>query len=92
MHKKVKLIIALLIKFYLQTVELFGYIGGFLGVWLGISLLAITDVLETIYLAVKAIRNYLTKRRKVYQAKSSEKKFEMFDPYSERERRLIKIY
>ncbi|GFV64553.1 hypothetical protein TNCV_4965341 [Trichonephila clavipes] len=46
-----------------QTVELFGYIGGYLGVSLGISLLAVSDLLETLLLIFRAIRAAFKKRR-----------------------------
>ncbi|CAL1262862.1 unnamed protein product, partial [Larinioides sclopetarius] len=38
-----------------QRNELFSYIGGYLGVWLGISLIAISDLLETFYIVMKVI-------------------------------------
>lgn len=79
----------------MQTIELFGYIGGFLGVWLGISLLAITDVLETVYLTIKALRGFLRKRRRVNNRSDSlQNQIQMFDPYyvyKDGERRPIKI-
>ncbi|GFY65865.1 hypothetical protein TNIN_102011 [Trichonephila inaurata madagascariensis] len=46
-----------------MTVELFGYIGGYLGVSLGISLLAVSDLLETLLLIFRGIRAAFKKRR-----------------------------
>ncbi|GFT98452.1 uncharacterized protein NPIL_547601 [Nephila pilipes] len=46
-----------------QSVELFGYIGGYLGVSLGISLLAVSDLLESFFLIIKTIRAAVRKRR-----------------------------
>ncbi|XP_054709843.1 degenerin mec-4-like [Uloborus diversus] len=56
-----------------QTIELFGYIGGYLGVWLGISLLAVTDVLESFYVVAKFFGRTL-KRRTISGKKCLKKK------------------
>ncbi|XP_023234651.1 uncharacterized protein LOC111634174 [Centruroides sculpturatus] len=32
-----------------QVIEVFGYIGGYVGIWLGISLIAVFDLLETLF-------------------------------------------
>ncbi|XP_023233835.1 degenerin mec-10-like [Centruroides sculpturatus] len=33
-----------------QPIELFGYVGGYIGIWLGISLIAVCDFLEAIFI------------------------------------------
>ncbi|GIY05821.1 uncharacterized protein CDAR_316141 [Caerostris darwini] len=47
-----------------ERVDLFGIIGGYLGVWLGISLLAVTDLLETLFVIIKVIKEAIQKRKK----------------------------
>ncbi|XP_023233850.1 degenerin mec-10-like isoform X2 [Centruroides sculpturatus] len=38
-----------------QPIELFGYIGGYIGIWLGISLIAVCDFLEAIFIYLYCI-------------------------------------
>ncbi|XP_015924700.2 uncharacterized protein [Parasteatoda tepidariorum] len=44
-----------------QNVEAFSYIGGFIGIWLGVSLVQVADFLESIFLI---IRYFLKKNRR----------------------------
>ena len=50
--------------FYFQSVSLFSYVGGYLGLWLGISLVAICDVLETAVLVIRWTIRKCSRRRK----------------------------
>lgn len=43
-----------------ETIEVFGYIGGYIGVWLGISLVAVIDFMECLFLIV----SFAFRRRK----------------------------
>ncbi|GBM83585.1 hypothetical protein AVEN_99446-1 [Araneus ventricosus] len=47
-----------------RSISLFSYIGGYLGLWLGISLVAICDAIETILLIAQWLWQKIVKKRK----------------------------
>ncbi|CAL1266585.1 unnamed protein product [Larinioides sclopetarius] len=48
-----------------QGIEVFGYIGGILGMWLGLSLIAVCDFLETcLAIIIHACKRWKVSRRR----------------------------
>ncbi|XP_071036356.1 acid-sensing ion channel 1 isoform X2 [Parasteatoda tepidariorum] len=59
-----------------QGIEMFGNIGGILGVWLGISLMAITDVFETCYVVFRHFRKRIHRKKIKKELIKAEKLFQ----------------
>lgn len=66
--------------FYFQSVSLFSYVGGYLGLWLGISLVAICDVLETAVLVIRWTIRKCSKRRRFKNRVHSRQRMVFDDP------------
>ncbi|XP_042907815.2 uncharacterized protein [Parasteatoda tepidariorum] len=48
-----------------EVIETFSYIGGYVGIWLGISLIAVFDFLETVVLILSyPFKNYMKARKR----------------------------
>lgn len=52
-----------MIYFLIQDISLFSYIGGYLGLWLGISLMAVCDIVESVFLITKCFIQHLEKKK-----------------------------